>query len=59
MINVGIINETEAERLQGTLQGIAGVGEAVVVADEGVAYLKVDTQYVDFTILDEFSRAET
>jgi len=59
LINVGVMSKADASLLETELRGAPGVGEVVVVADEGVAYLKVDTQYVDFAILDEFSRAET
>jgi MFS family permease len=59
LIHVGVKKPDEAESLQAKLQNIPGVGEAVVMADEGVAYLKVDTHCVDFGILDEFSVAET
>ncbi|MCW8920403.1 MAG: MFS transporter [Sedimenticola sp.] len=59
LIQVGVMDQEKAALLQAELQQIEGVGEVVVMADEGVAYLKVDTQYVDFGILDEFSVAET
>ncbi|WP_260843123.1 MFS transporter [Sedimenticola selenatireducens] len=59
LIHVGVKAPSEALSLQARLQEIPGVGEAVVMADEGVAYLKVDTHCVDFGILDEFSVVET
>jgi len=59
LIKVGELDPVSAEQLQMRLRDIPGVGEAVVMAQEGVAYLKVDTQSVDFALLDEFSVAET
>lgn len=59
LINVGELDPLGAQELQMRLRDIPGVGEAVVMAQEGVAYLKVDTQSVDFALLDEFSVAET
>lgn len=59
LINVGVLDPLSAQQLQTRLRDMPGVGEAVVMAQEGVAYLKVDTQSVDFTLLDEFSVAET
>ena len=59
LINVGVLDPLCAQQLQTRLRDMPGVGEAVVMAQEGVAYLKVDTQSVDFTLLDEFSVAET
>lgn len=59
LINVGQMDSLNAQELQMQLREIPGVGEAVVMGQEGVAYLKVDTQSVDFALLDEFSVAET
>lgn len=59
LIKVGVFDALSAHQLQTRLRQIPGVGEAVVMAEEGVAYLKVDTQVVDFGLLDEFSVAET
>lgn len=42
---------TDAEHIAQRLSGLPGVQEAVVVADEGVAYLKVDRQTFDQTVL--------
>lgn len=59
LIHVGTLDPLTAQELQMQLREIPGVGEAVVMGQEGVAYLKVDTQSVDFALLDEFSVAET
>jgi MFS family permease len=44
---VAVRDQAEAERLSRQLSGIAGVAEAVVIASEGVAYLRVDKQVFD------------
>jgi hypothetical protein len=41
------------ERLVTRLQAVPGVVEVVVVADQGVAYLKVDRDRIDDNALDE------
>ena len=48
---VVVKDPAEAERLSRELSGIAGVAEAVVIADEGVAYLRVDKRVFDETTL--------
>jgi len=48
LLNVGPqADEAAAARLALTLTGIRGVAEAVVIADDGVAYLKVDRHALD------------
>ncbi len=58
LINVGPMNEQEAGRLVARLTQVPGVAEAVVVATDGVAYLKVDSRTLDQTALSEFSVSE-
>jgi MFS family permease len=48
---VMVNDPADAERLSRELSGIAGVAEAVVIADEGVAYLRVDKRVFDETTL--------
>jgi len=48
---VAVTDPADAERLSRELSGIAGVAEAVVIADEGVAYLRVDKRVFDETSL--------
>lgn len=55
MLNVGEINEAQARHLVAQLTQIKGVAEAVVIAEDGVAYLKVDSHAVDFDELNKFS----
>ena len=47
LLNVGALDETEARLLARQLSQVPGVAEAVVVAAEGVAYLKVDRRTLD------------
>jgi predicted MFS family arabinose efflux permease len=47
VIHVGSVSAAEAAALRLRLAGIPGVAEAVVVADEGTAYLKVDSRQFD------------
>lgn len=45
----------EAVRRERALLGLPGVAEAVVVMEEGVAYLKVDSRAVDYAQLDRLA----
>ncbi len=58
MIKVGEISEEESEQLAARLNQVTGVAEVVVIAEDGVAYLKVDNQIVDVTELEKFSIAD-
>ena len=53
LVNCGAMGPDGAGELAGRLRGVPGVIEAVVVADEGVAYLKVDRDRLDDVALDE------
>lgn len=55
LLNVGQVNEEEARELSARLTQVRGVAEATVVAEEGVAYLKVDQKALDEQALREFS----
>lgn len=46
-IHIGKCSAVEAKRLARELLTVAGLAEAVVLADEGVVYLKVDTAVLD------------
>ena len=52
LIRVGICPDANARLLGQSLLEVAGVYEAVVVAEEGVAYLKVDRQQLDVGALE-------
>jgi len=58
LLHVGPVDGEAARQLTERLLAVVGVAEAVVVAEEGVAYLKVDTKRLDMSALDEFSAAE-
>ncbi len=47
LLNVGRLNDSEAHQLTLRLGEIPGVAEAAIVAEEGIAYLKVDRQILD------------
>ena len=55
LLNLGEINEQMSDELTARLLDIAGVAEAVVVADDGIAYLKVDRKRLDQEALRAFS----
>jgi predicted MFS family arabinose efflux permease len=52
MFQVGATTAAAADALAARLRGIAGVTEATVVAEDGVAYLKVDPARLDGAALD-------
>lgn len=54
MLNFEGITQDEAPALAQRLRDVAGVEEVVVVVEEGVAYLKVDRQRFDETVLQSF-----
>jgi MFS family permease len=47
LLNVGVRNESEISGLSRDLAAVAGVVEVSVLADEGVAYLKVEKHVLD------------
>ena len=47
LLNVGVRNESEVSGLTHELAAVAGVAEVSVIADEGVAYLKVEKHVLD------------
>lgn len=55
MINVGIVDVARARQLATEFLTIPGVVEAVVIAEDGIAYLKVDRQKLDEKALKSFS----
>ena len=58
LLNVGEISETDAQTLTQKLAAIRGVEEAMIIAEDGVAYLKVDKANLDTDALYAFSRAD-
>lgn len=57
LLPVGALDRTQAEALAARLRTIPGVVEATVIADEGVAYLKVDRNRLDEQALAEVTPA--
>ncbi|MFO7603356.1 MAG: MFS transporter [Gammaproteobacteria bacterium] len=55
MLNVGVIDSRRAAALAHELQQIPGVLEAVVIPEDGVAYLKVDKHSLDQDALYAYS----
>ena len=57
VIRVGTLaGEAEAREVEAGLCAIEGVAEAVVVTDEGLAYLKIDSRQLDEEALERFVR---
>lgn len=54
MLNVGTVDTEQAQRLSLRLREIPGVVEAVVVVEDGIAYLRVDSKLLDEAALDAF-----
>lgn len=57
MVRVGDVDERSAKRLSAELTGITGVAEAVIVIEDGIAYLKVDLKALDREALQQYSVA--
>jgi hypothetical protein len=55
VIRVGALSAEQSPGLQRRLLEVPGVEEAVVVTEEGLAYLKVDNRRLDWARLQEFS----
>ncbi len=55
LVRVGPISEEQARHLVGEFTRVTGVAEAVVIAEDGVAYLKVDLHALDRQALKAFS----
>lgn len=55
MLNVGMMDDNQGAELADQLSEIVGVAEALVVAREGVAYLKVDMKVLDIDKLNSYS----
>ena len=58
LLNVGLLDEAAASQLALKLSRITGVAEATVIAEDGVAYLKVDKHHLDQEALNAFSVTE-
>ncbi len=58
MIHVGFMDPQQARELEQELMTIDGIAESVIVAEEGIAYLKVDSRIIDSDRLQEFIAPE-
>ena len=58
LLNIGMINEREAQQIATRLKQVPGVAEAVVIASDGVAYLKVDRRKLDTMALQTIKTAD-
>jgi len=59
LLQVGKVDDAQARDLAARLLLVPGVAEAVVIVEEGVAYLKVDKARLDSDALREFSAAKS
>lgn len=55
LLKVGRMDEIKAYQLQQRLLAVEGVNDATVIADDAVAYLKIDPKLIDYAALDEFN----
>ena len=58
LLHVGKLSQAEAGVLAERLLNVPGVAEAVVVVEEGVAFLKVDKTKLDLDALRGFSAVQ-
>ena len=59
LLNVGKVTEEEAQDIIKGLSLLAGVVDVTVIAEDGVAYLKIDKQKVNMDELHKFAVAES
>jgi MFS family permease len=59
LLKVDVMDAAQAAVLASELLGVRGVAEAVVSGEEGVAYLKVDSQQLDRVALERYSLPES
>ncbi|MEE4377102.1 MAG: MFS transporter [Candidatus Competibacteraceae bacterium] len=57
-LHLGVLSDNEASQMSARLSQIRGVVDAVVIAADGVAYLKVDRDKLDKAALQELSIAK-
>ncbi len=55
LLRVGELDEAQAAVMQAQLLEINGVGDATVVATDGIAYLKIDKKVIDMAEMSAFS----
>ena len=57
LVNIGDVDESNVHQIVKKLTQVAGVAEAVVIPEEGMAYLMVDLKSLDREALNKFSVA--
>ena len=55
LLNVGEVTEEKAQEIIKGLSALVGVVDVTVIAEEGVAYLKIDKQHVNMDELHRFA----
>lgn len=55
LMNVGEVNKQQAEDVIIALSALPGVADVTVIAEDGVAYLKIDKQKIDMDELHKFA----
>ena len=58
LLNVGEVTEKQAQQIINGLSKVTGVVDVTVIAEDGVAYLKIDKQKVNMDELHKFAIAE-
>ncbi len=58
LLKVGQVSEEKAQQLTAQLLQIAGVAEAAIMTDDGIAYLKVDNKIIDKKQLEIFANQQ-
>ena len=58
LLNVGEVTETEAQNIIKDLSQVVGVVDVTVIAEDGIAYLKIDKQIINMDELHRFAVAE-
>ncbi len=58
LLNVGKITEEEAEEILKELSAVSGVVDVTVIAEDGIAYLKIDKDHVNMDELHRFAAEE-
>jgi len=58
LLNVGKVSEQKAVDVINSLSQVAGVVDVTVIAEDGIAYLKIDKKIIDMDALHKFSVAE-
>lgn len=59
LLNVGEVTQAQSEELATDLMNLTGVVDATVIAEDGVAYLKIDKQLIDMNELHRFAIDES